>query len=113
MTAASVPIPRRLAELATPCLVLDRGKLARNLAAMAAAVACHGVALRPHLKTAKSVEVARLATAGQAGGNTPPAPTPGRPLPPSRVPRHPLPPPVPPPQPHPPAAPPRAPPPPP
>jgi D-serine deaminase-like pyridoxal phosphate-dependent protein len=30
----------------------------------------HGVALRPHLKTAKSAEVARLATAGEAGGIT-------------------------------------------
>jgi D-serine deaminase-like pyridoxal phosphate-dependent protein len=30
----------------------------------------HGVDLRPHLKTAKSVEVARLATAGHSGGVT-------------------------------------------
>lgn len=30
----------------------------------------HGVALRPHLKTAKSAEVARLATAGEVGGIT-------------------------------------------
>ena len=61
---------RRLADLPTPCLVLDRGKLQRNLDAMARAVARNGVALRPHLKTAKSAEVARLATAGQAGGIT-------------------------------------------
>jgi D-serine deaminase-like pyridoxal phosphate-dependent protein len=51
-----------LDELPTPCLVLDLGILKRNLAAMAAAVACHpGLVLRPHLKTAKSREVARLA----------------------------------------------------
>ena len=30
----------------------------------------HGVSLRPHLKTAKSAEVGRLATAGEAGGIT-------------------------------------------
>ncbi len=60
----------RLADLPTPCLVLDRGKLRRNIDAMARAVRRTGVALRPHLKTAKSAEVARLATTGQAGGIT-------------------------------------------
>ena len=51
-----------LDDLPTPCLVLDLGILKRNLAAMRAAVARHpGLALRPHLKTAKSREVARLA----------------------------------------------------
>lgn len=53
----------RLDDLPTPCLVLDRGLLQRNLAAMGAAVARHGVALRPHMKTAKSYDVARLALA--------------------------------------------------
>ena len=62
--------PRRLADLPTPCLVLDRGKLARNIATMAEAVARHSVALRPHMKTAKCAEVARLAVAGQRGGIT-------------------------------------------
>jgi D-serine deaminase-like pyridoxal phosphate-dependent protein len=66
----NISIPHRLAELPTPCLVLDRGKLARNLATMAEAVARHGVALRPHMKTAKSAEVARMAVAGQQGGIT-------------------------------------------
>ncbi len=47
--------------LDTPCLVLDRGKLWRNLARFDTAVAARGVRLRPHLKTAKSLEVARLA----------------------------------------------------
>jgi D-serine deaminase-like pyridoxal phosphate-dependent protein len=44
----------------TPCLVLERGRLERNLARMAAATAARGVRLRPHLKTAKCVEIARL-----------------------------------------------------
>ncbi|MBD0276263.1 MAG: alanine racemase, partial [Acetobacteraceae bacterium] len=54
-----------LDDLPTPCLVLDLGVLKRNIAAMAAAVARHpGVSLRPHLKTAKSRDVARLAAPG-------------------------------------------------
>ncbi|SDB65836.1 alanine racemase [Belnapia rosea] len=52
-----------LDDLPTPCLVLDLGLLRRNLAAMQAAVDRHpGLVLRPHLKTAKSREVARLAS---------------------------------------------------
>lgn len=59
-----------LAELTTPALLLDVGVLERNCEAMAQRAARHGVALRPHLKTAKSAEVARRATRGQAGGLT-------------------------------------------
>ncbi len=51
----------RLSDLPTPCLVLDRRVLQRNLATMAHAVGRHGVALRPHMKTAKSIDVARMA----------------------------------------------------
>ncbi len=51
-----------LDDLPTPCLVLDLGILKRNLAMMEAAVARHpGLVLRPHLKTAKSRDVAKLA----------------------------------------------------
>jgi len=60
----------RLADLSTPSLILDRGTLAANCAAMAARAAKLGVRLRPHLKTAKSAEAARIATAGQFGGIT-------------------------------------------
>ncbi|MDE2583590.1 MAG: alanine racemase [Rhodospirillales bacterium] len=59
-----------LDDLPTPCLILDRTILRRNIAAMAAALARHGVPLRPHMKTAKSIDVARLALAGQPGGIT-------------------------------------------
>lgn len=55
-------------DLPTPSLILDRAKLVRNIRRMAEAARRHGVALRPHLKTAKSIEVARLALEGQAGG---------------------------------------------
>lgn len=47
--------------LPTPCLLLDRARLARNCDRMKAIAARHGVRLRPHLKTSKCVEVAELA----------------------------------------------------
>ena len=59
-----------LTELNTPSLVLERSRLERNLASMSTRVSGHGVDLRPHLKTAKSAEVARLATAGHSGAIT-------------------------------------------
>ena len=60
----------RLDDLPTPCLVLDRGILRKNIRTMAEALDRHGVGLRPHMKTAKSIDVARLALAGQPGGIT-------------------------------------------
>lgn len=55
-----------LDELPTPCLLLDLDVLKRNLARMEAAMARHpGVMLRPHLKTAKSAQVADLAAPGK------------------------------------------------
>jgi D-serine deaminase-like pyridoxal phosphate-dependent protein len=59
-----------LADLPTPCLVLDRSVLTRNIEVMASTLSRLGVPLRPHMKTAKCIEVARLATAGQPGGIT-------------------------------------------
>jgi D-serine deaminase-like pyridoxal phosphate-dependent protein len=59
-----------LRDIRTPALVLERGILTRNIAVMAARMQPHGVALRPHLKTAKCAQVAKLATAGQFGGIT-------------------------------------------
>src|ERR1700710_1010508 len=64
------PSRMNLADLPTPCLVLDRTILTRNIRVMAAALSRLPVPLRPHMKTAKSIEVARLATAGQPGGIT-------------------------------------------
>jgi D-serine deaminase-like pyridoxal phosphate-dependent protein len=60
----------RLADLPTPCLVLDRSILGRNHRAMAAGLARLNVPLRPHMKTAKSIDVARFVLAGQPGGIT-------------------------------------------
>lgn len=48
-----------LRDLETPCLVLDAERMERNVARLRARLAGLGVGLRPHLKTCKSVEVAR------------------------------------------------------
>ncbi|WP_411340404.1 DSD1 family PLP-dependent enzyme [Sphingopyxis sp. J-6] len=55
-------------DLNTPVLVLDVEALDRNIAAMAGLAAQHGVALRPHAKTHKSVDIAmRQLGAGASG----------------------------------------------
>lgn len=59
-----------LHSLDTPCLILDRERLARNVARMTARHHASGLRLRPHMKTAKSIDVARLALAGNFGGIT-------------------------------------------
>ncbi|MBB6426579.1 DSD1 family PLP-dependent enzyme [Sphingopyxis sp. JAI128] len=56
------------ADLNTPVLVLDIEALDRNIAAMASLAASHGVALRPHAKTHKSVDIARRQRAAGAVG---------------------------------------------
>lgn len=48
--------------LQTPILVLDRGRLERNAKRFLDRAAEQGVLLRPHLKTSKSVEVAKIGT---------------------------------------------------
>jgi D-serine deaminase-like pyridoxal phosphate-dependent protein len=59
-----------IADLPTPSLLLDLARLDRNLARMAERMRALGVDLKPHLKTAKSAEIARRATAGFSGGIT-------------------------------------------
>lgn len=61
---------RMFAGVSTPALVLDRAKLDANIRRMQAHLRPLGIPLRPHLKTAKCVEIARLATAGEPGGLT-------------------------------------------
>jgi len=60
----------KLTELETPALVLDRARLERNIARMRGHIAQLNVNLRPHVKTAKSIEVVRRALEGQRGGIT-------------------------------------------
>ena len=56
--------------LTTPCLLLDRDVLYRNIHRMAARALALGVALRPHLKTPKSASVADLLQNAGARGFT-------------------------------------------
>lgn len=64
----SAPPPgSSLAALPTPCLLLDEGRLRSNVRSMRERLSALGVALRPHLKTAKSVEVAHVAMTAPSG----------------------------------------------
>ena len=57
----------QLTDLETPALVLDRNKLDRNLARMREHLTDLEVSLRPHVKTAKSIDVVRRALEAQPG----------------------------------------------
>jgi D-serine deaminase-like pyridoxal phosphate-dependent protein len=59
-----------LSSLRTPCALVDRDRTARNTSRMRERLAARGVALRPHIKTHKCVEVARLQVQGWFGGVT-------------------------------------------
>jgi D-serine deaminase-like pyridoxal phosphate-dependent protein len=60
----------QLNELETPALVLDGGKLDRNLERMNAHIRGLGCVLRPHVKTVKSIDVMRRALRDTPGGIT-------------------------------------------
>jgi D-serine deaminase-like pyridoxal phosphate-dependent protein len=49
----------QISELPTPCLLLDQERFEGNVRRMRARLAQFGVSFRPHLKTAKSLDVAR------------------------------------------------------
>src|ERR1700760_1258811 len=63
--SSAVAYPRQelgqaLDTLETPCLVLEKSRLMANVARLKRHLQPFGVRLRPHLKTAKSIDVARL-----------------------------------------------------
>lgn len=60
----------RLETLKTPSLVLDVAKVKRNAAEMSQRIRQFGADLRPHIKTHKCIEVARIQTAGHFGAVT-------------------------------------------
>lgn len=68
MTASSVA-RTRLADLQTPCLIVDQAKLLANARRMKERTKALEVAHRPHLKTIKSVPVAKLLV-GETGQAT-------------------------------------------
>ena len=59
-----------LSELPTPSLVLDVARVRSNAARMSERVESMGARLRPHVKTHKCVEIARLQTTAQAAALT-------------------------------------------
>lgn len=59
-----------LYSLKTPSLVLSLERVKRNAERVSRIAQRHGVRLRPHVKTHKCIEVARLQTAGHFGGLT-------------------------------------------
>lgn len=61
------PLPPALDSLETPCLLLDETRMTRNIQRLNALMAGHGVQLRPHLKTPKSIDVARRVMTGPQG----------------------------------------------
>ncbi len=61
-------LPATLHEATTPVVLLDRQRVKVNAERMLEHARRHGVALRPHMKTLKSIEVARLALDARHGG---------------------------------------------
>src|SRR3954470_3226648 len=61
------PMNQTLDDPPTPALILDRAILRRNLRRMSDRLRQANVLLRPHLKTAKSVEIGRMAVEGHDG----------------------------------------------
>ncbi|ASY66448.1 Type III PLP low-specificity D-threonine aldolase (plasmid) [Sinorhizobium sojae CCBAU 05684] len=59
-----------LEDLETPCLVLDADRMDRNVLRLRSRLDAMGVSLRPHLKTAKSIEVARRVMTSPEGPAT-------------------------------------------
>jgi D-serine deaminase-like pyridoxal phosphate-dependent protein len=58
--SAAQAAARRLAELGTPFALIDGRRLSANIAAMQEAVVGLGAALRPHFKTHRTLQVARM-----------------------------------------------------
>lgn len=61
---------RSVDELDTPALLIDLDRLNANIEEMAGFARRHGVALRPHVKTHKSPDIARLQVESGAAGVT-------------------------------------------
>ena len=68
--ASALTFPLLPAGLDTPRVVLDVARLDANIAGLQREMDARGIALRPHAKTHKSVEVARRQIAAGAGGIT-------------------------------------------
>lgn len=56
----SLPLPDNIQQLATPALLLEQGKLKDNIQRLKSIAKQHNVALRTHMKTSKSADIATL-----------------------------------------------------
>jgi len=70
MNTLAVPLPAPLDKVPTPALLIDHSTMRRNIADMAARARAAGVALRPHFKTSKCLQVAQMQLAAGAIGLT-------------------------------------------
>lgn len=61
---------RTIEQLATPCLLLDQSCMMRNVTRLKRRLEAFGVPLRPHLKTSKSVDVAKRIIDSQTSAAT-------------------------------------------
>ncbi|MCP1611098.1 D-serine deaminase-like pyridoxal phosphate-dependent protein [Azospirillum lipoferum] len=66
----SVSKAQSLKDIGTPCLLLDRDRMDRNVGRLRERLDRLGVALRPHLKTAKSVDAAQRVMTSPSGPAT-------------------------------------------
>lgn len=53
-----------ISQLATPCCLIDKNKLQRNIATLSERIGQLGCKIRPHVKTHKSIEVTKQIVAG-------------------------------------------------
>ena len=60
----------RLNDIETPALILDQRKLTANASSLTRLITGRGMCLRPHTKTAKSIDVARIALQDNFAGIT-------------------------------------------
>ena len=67
---AASPESSAIDSVATPALVIDAARMRGNIDRLAAYAAARGIAVRPHTKTHKSVEIARRQLAAGAVGLT-------------------------------------------
>jgi D-serine deaminase-like pyridoxal phosphate-dependent protein len=67
---SALTVPGLPTGLATPCLIVDLDLVDRNIARLAEGAVERGVALRPHVKTHKSVALARMQLEAGAVGIT-------------------------------------------
>jgi D-serine deaminase-like pyridoxal phosphate-dependent protein len=69
-TTPKFSMPMHFQQLDTPALLIDLDRLEANIARMAALAQSHGVKLRPHTKTHKCPEIAKMQIAAGAAGVT-------------------------------------------